>query len=185
MNSLADNLLMQQVRDGKVEKLGILFERYHVRLYNFFLYLTGKEDVSKDLVQNVFFRMLKNRHIYRGQGKFTMWMYKIARNAHIDYLRKLKREERFNKKLEEPISKDPVSDEKLVQRQEIALLRTALAKLPQKKREVLVLSRYQNMKYGEIAELLGRRVGTVKTQIYRAIKDLRNIFTELSGGEVS
>jgi RNA polymerase sigma-70 factor (ECF subfamily) len=69
--------------------------------------------------------------------------------------------------------------------QEVQLLRTALAKLPLKKREVLILSRYQNLKYKEIAELLDCRIGTVKAHVHRAIKELGKIYFDLQGGTVS
>src|SRR5512135_3078860 len=85
-----DNELMEQVRDGKVEKLAILFERNQVMLYNFFLRLTGDRAASEDLVQEVFIRILKYRAGYQGESRFAVWMFQIARNAHIDYLRKQK-----------------------------------------------------------------------------------------------
>ena len=89
---ISDNQLMEDVKTGKVEKLAVLFEKYHVQLFNFFLRLTGNRGVSEDLVQDVFMRILKYRKTYRGQSKFTVWMYQIARNAHIDHLRKKKGE---------------------------------------------------------------------------------------------
>ena len=185
MNTLTDNQLMIQVRDGDVDKLGMLFERYHKKLYNFFLRIAGNRNVSEDLVQEVFFRMLKYRETYQGQSKFTTWMFKIAHNANIDYFRKHKREEPIAENYKEPVSPDPVPEDQIEQSQEIAFIRYALAKLSLKKREVLVLSRFHNLKYDEIAELLGCRTGTVKVHVHRAIKDLEKIYTELSGGLAS
>ena len=69
--------------------------------------------------------------------------------------------------------------------EDIDLVRQALAQLPLKKREVLVLSRFQDLKYREIAELLGCQIGTVKAHVHRAIKDLGKIYYELSGGTAS
>jgi RNA polymerase sigma factor (sigma-70 family) len=185
VNMLVDNKIMEDVRDGKVEKLAVLFERHHVALYNFFIRLTGKTNISEDLVQDVFFRILKYRHTYKGQSKFTIWMYQIARNAHIDYLRKLKEELPLEEQWDEAASYEPTPIEELEKGQDIALLREALAKLPMKKREILVLSRYQNLKYKEIAELFGWHIGTVKAHVHRAIKELGKIYFELSGGVAS
>ncbi|HET9131995.1 MAG TPA: RNA polymerase sigma factor, partial [Terriglobia bacterium] len=84
--------LMLAVRDGVVSTLGILFERYHERLYNFFVRHTNRRDASEDLVQDVFFRMLKYRHTYRGDAPFTVWMYQLARNASADYFKKWRQE---------------------------------------------------------------------------------------------
>lgn len=182
MNSVEDNRLMEQVKEGKVEKMAILFERYHVMLYNFFLRLTGNKSVSEDLVQDVFFRMLKYRSTYKGKNKFSVWMYQIGRNAHIDFLRKKKQEVPLEEQWDEAMSKEPTPDERLEQTKDIALLRNALARLPLKKREVLVLSRFQDMKYKEIAELFGCHIGYVKALVHRAVKDLRKNYFKLSGG---
>jgi RNA polymerase sigma-70 factor (ECF subfamily) len=176
---------MEKVSDGKVEKLAILFERHNLMLFNFFLRLTGNRNVSEDLVQDVFFRILKYRSTYKGESKFTIWMYQIARNVHVDYLRKHKRELSLEDQQKEVASQQPTPDEKVAQGQEIAMVREALARLPLKKREVLILSRFQNLKYKEIAVLLGCHIGTVKTHVHRAIKELGKIYLDLSGGTAS
>src|SRR5258708_40287137 len=79
---------MLAVRDGDVERMGVLFDRHHRMLFNFFLRVAGNRGLSEDLVQEVFFRMLKYRHTYQGAANFTAWMYQIARNAHLDHTRK-------------------------------------------------------------------------------------------------
>ena len=185
MRIASDNSLMEQVRDGHVERLAVLFERYHVMLYNFFIRLTGNTSVSEDLVQEVFIRVLKYRATYRGEDKFTLWLYRIARNAHVDYLRKRKVEISLDEQWEEAPSKEPSPEERTEQAQEIAWLNQAMRRLPLKKREVLILSRYQNLKYREIADLMGCRVGTVKALIHRAVKELGKAYFELSGGVTS
>jgi len=182
---MTDNTLMEEVKEGKVEKLAVLFEKYHVQLFNFFLRLTGNRGVSEDLVQDVFLRILKYRTTYRGQSKFTVWMYQIARNAHIDYLRKSKGELSLDDQWDEVVETEPTPLDRLERGQDVKLLQEALARLPLKKREVLVLSRYQDMKYKDIAELFGCQIGTVKAHVHRAIKDLGKIYYELSGGTVS
>jgi len=185
VNSIADNQAMKEVSEGKVEKLAILFERHHVPLYNFFLRLTGNRNISEDLVQEVFLRILKYRQTYQGQSKFTVWMYQVARNAHIDHLRKKKEQVPLDEQWDEATSSDLSPEEKVEISQEIGLLHKALAKLPLKKREILILSRFQNLKYTEIAELFGWQTGTVKANIHRATKELSKIYFELSGGMVS
>jgi RNA polymerase sigma factor (sigma-70 family) len=185
VNLFTDNRLMEDIKEGKVEKMAVLFEKHHVSLYNFFLHLTGNRSTSEDLVQEVFMRMLKYRSTYQGRSKFTLWMYQIARNAHIDYLRKRKEEFPLDEQWYEPVTADSSPPEMLESGQEVQLLRVALAKLPLKKREVLILSRYQNLKYKEIAELMDCRIGTVKAHVHRAIKELGKIYFELQGGTVS
>jgi RNA polymerase sigma-70 factor (ECF subfamily) len=173
---------MEEVRDGQVEKLAILFERYQVMLYNFFLRLTGNRGLSEDLVQDVFLRILKYRKTYQGQSKFTVWIYQIARNAHVDHLRKRKPDVPLDEQFEEAAIPEKLPVEKMDAEIEIALLRKALDRLPLKKKEVLLLSRFQEMKYKDIAELLGCNIGSVKSAVHRAIKDLGRIYCELQGG---
>jgi RNA polymerase sigma factor (sigma-70 family) len=182
VNETSDNRLMEEVRDGKVEKLAILFERHHVMLYNFFLRLTGNRGAGEDLVQDVFFRILKYRKTFKGESKFTVWMYQVARNAHVDYLRKQKPEVPLEAQFEEPASPEDGPAEKLAADLDIELLRMALDRLPLRKKEILVLSRFQNMKYKDIALLLDCSISTIKTTVYRAVKDLGRIYCELQGG---
>jgi RNA polymerase sigma factor (sigma-70 family) len=180
-----DNELMELVRDGRVEKLAILFERYQTMLYNFFLRLTGNRAASEDLVQEVFIRILKYRAGYQGENRFVVWMFQIARNAHVDFLRKKKGEVALDDQFAEAPSQEPLPEERFEADQEAALVRRALDKLPPKKRELLVLFRFQNLKLREIAELLDVQVGTVKVQVHRALKDLSRIYLELQGGKAS
>lgn len=181
MTSQPDNQVMLKVRDGELDQLSILFERYSKTLFTFFLRLTKNQAISEDLVQDVFLRMLKYRHTYRGDGKFTNWMFHISRNAHVDFFKKQNREQQFSENDPEPISEDSNPDEHLEASQDVALLQAALTKLSIEKREVLVLSRFHNMKYEDIAQIQDCQVGTIKARVHRAIKELRDIYFELSG----
>ena len=185
VQAVTDNQLMEEVRAGQVERLAVLFERHHVKLCNFLLRLTGNQSISEDLVQDVFCRMLKYRSTYKGTSRFTIWMYQIARNSHIDYLRKAKSSLPLDEQWEEVASMEPSPAQQAEIGQEIALMQRALSQLPMKKREVIILSRFQNLKYKDIAELLGCQIGTVKAHVHRAIKELRKIYLDLSGETVS
>ena len=186
VNSGADHLLMLKVRDGDVGQLGALFERYHGMLFNFFLRMSGSRSASEDLVQEVFFRMLKYRHTYRDESNFVTWMYKIARHVRFDDLRK-KRNEVMLEEEEKAgqVSHYPLPGEKLEKRQEVELLRNALARIAPDRRELLILSRFQLLKYEEIAEILGCQVGAVKVRVFRAVRELRAAFFELVGEKAS
>ena len=174
-----DQQLMLAVRDGEVEKLGVLFDRHHRALYNFFLRLTRERSAAEDLVQEVFIRVLKYRHTYRGDSQFLTWAYQIARRAHIDWLRKKKPEAQWDDERPEPASHEPAVSERLREGQEQELLKTAFARLPDDRQEILVLTRYQEMEYGEVAKVLGCNVGAVKTRVHRATRDLAEIFFRL------
>jgi RNA polymerase sigma-70 factor (ECF subfamily) len=182
MDSLSDSEVMEKVRDGQVEKLAILFEKHHVKVFNFFLRLTGSQNLIEDLVQNVFVRILKYRSTYEARGTFAVWMFRIARNVHVDYLRKNKPNYDLDDQFEEPESEEDSPMYAFEQKQERELIQKALSQLPLKKREALILNRFQDMKYKEIAELFGCKEGTVKANIHRAVKQLGKIYFELQGG---
>ena len=177
-----DENLMQAVRDGDVTKLGLLFDRHHRVLFDFFVRMTGSGAVADDLVQDVFFRMLKYRGTFRDESRFKGWMFHIARNARFDYYKKHKAETLMPEEGAENVeSRTPHPGRELEHEEQTTLLERALFKLDAEKREVLVLSRYQDMKYDQIAELMECEVGTIKTRVHRALKELRQIFLKLSG----
>ena len=181
---MTDNELMFQVRDGDVGKLGVLYERYHGKLYGFFVRHTSKREVSEDLVQDVFFRVLKYRHTFRGEAPFTVWMYQLARNASADYFRKWKHETPMTEGIEEQQSDDLLPSERVQEQEEHRLLKAAMSKLSEDKREVLVMSRFQDLKYEEIGKILDCPVGTVKARVHYALKDLRDEYMKLTGADV-
>lgn len=183
MKESTDHQLMLAVRDGDLDKLGHLFEKYHQQLYNFFRRQLGNPQTSEDMVQDVFYKMLKYRHTYRGQGKFTTWMFSIAHNTKIDYFRKTKRPMESIDDTQELVSGNPNPEEMSELSDRHDLLYRALERLSDQRREVLLLSRFQNMKYREIAEVMGCTTGAVKKRAFLAIKDLQSIFKELNDGK--
>jgi RNA polymerase sigma-70 factor (ECF subfamily) len=174
---------MASVRDGDVQQLGVLFERHHRPLYDYFVRLTRDRTLSEDLVQEVFLRILRYRHTYRAESEFRFWLYQIARNARADHFRK-RRDETELPEDDDFASAAPGPSAALEESQSHALLRAALDRLPEDKREVLVLSRFQHLKYDQIARLLGCSVTAVKVRVHRAMKDLRSAYFELSKDHV-
>lgn len=172
---------MLQVRDGDVDKLGVLFERHHVKLYNFLVRVTNRPEASEDLVQEVFFRMLRYGRSFRGDAPFTVWMFQMARNAATDHFRKWKNERPLNEGAGESPDDRPSPSESIEATEQSELMRRALTRLSAEKREVLMLSRYEELKYEEIGLILNCPVGTVKARVHRALKDLKKEYQSLSG----
>jgi RNA polymerase sigma-70 factor (ECF subfamily) len=179
-----DDLAMQQVRDGNVGKLSLLFDRYHRPLFRFFLHLTGSHETSEDLVQEAFFRVLKYRQTFQTGTRFKPWLYQIARNAHIDHAGKHKPETVMPEEIEFR-SPGKLQDETFRLKQDSLFLRKALAELSLEKREVLIMSRYQDLKYEEIAGILKCEVGAVKVRVYRALRELGDRFFAMRGERAS
>jgi RNA polymerase sigma factor (sigma-70 family) len=182
VNEAPDSSLMIEVQGGDVSSLAVLFERHHRALFNYFVHTNGSRELSEDLVQDVFVRILKYRKSYRADRPFTAWMYQIARNAQIDLLQKRKHEAPIG---DTDFGSENSMDQNLKRKQEIGLLRRAMARLPLEKRELLALSRFQNLKYEEIGTILGCDVGTVKVRVYRAVRALATIYFELAGEKAS
>src|SRR5712671_6459554 len=180
MTSAPDEDLMLEVRNGAGESLGVLFDRYQAPLYNFYSKLTGDRVLSEDLVQEVFLRILKYRQSYRPGTPFRAWIYQIARNARVDHFRRAPRQVALNPEMLPPV----LPGDSAQHGQEAELLHRALMQLPEEKREILILSRFQELKYDEIAQMLGCETGTVKVRVFRALKDLKTVFQQLENQRV-
>ena len=182
--------MMAQVGEGQVAQLAVLFERHHRSLFRYFVSMSNHREQAEDLVQEVFFRMLRYRTSYDPAQSFTAWMYQIARNAGVDQVRKRNSTpvvdiDTFVDRRAELVSSAPGPEESASHVQDLALLRRAMDQLPEDKREILVLSRFQGMKHEDIATVLGCEVGTVKVRVYRAIRALEQIYFTLEKEKVS
>lgn len=173
---------MLSVKADNLDKMGLLFERYHRVLFAFFYHSTGQAASSEDLAQTVFYRMLKYRHTYTGDGEFRTWMYHLSRNVLNDYFKKNHRviyQEDITT-ISERSHSEPSADTQLEKKQESEKLHQALAKLNPEYREVLILSRFQELSYQEIAEILKTTEGNIKVKVHRAMKELKHIYLKSS-----
>lgn len=172
---------MLRVKTGDLSKMGLLFERYHRELFGFLYHMSNKADASEDMVQTVFYRMLKYRHTFTGEGAFRTWMYHLARNVLVDTVHQNKRSAHHQDVADyaDRIGGGALADEQLHKTEEVATLQDALARLTPDHREVLVMSRYQELKYEEIARILNTTEGAVKVRIHRAMNELKKIYFTL------
>jgi RNA polymerase sigma factor (sigma-70 family) len=178
---LPDHDLMLAVRDGDLDCMGELFERHHGPLFGYLSKVTGNRTSAEDIVQNVFQRMLKYRHTYRDEGSFTAWMYHLARRCATDHYRKAS---------SAPVAVDPShleshtdeSDsaaESAAISDDHALLHRALGRLERDDREVLLLSRLQELSFAEVATILECSVGAARVRAHRALRTLRDHYLQL------
>ena len=171
---------MVKVRDGDLDRLGLLFERYKKPLFGFFHGLCRDRDLSEDLVQNTFFRILKYRHLFRGEGNFKTWMFHIARNVNNDHYRKDKLKAKDSvENWQERLGHEENRFVEMQQDEEQQMLSMAMDRLPDDKREILLLSKYQDKKYKEIGEILGCSEGAVKVKVFRALQELKGVYQQL------
>jgi RNA polymerase sigma factor (sigma-70 family) len=167
---------MLLVKEGQLSELTALFDRYQAPLYNFFLRLTLDKAASEDLTQNLFYRVIRYRQSFEpAQGSFRSWVYRMARNIHFDHC---KQEQKAPGRLTDPEEAEErlagkVSGYSEAQYQQ---LDEAMARLSPDQREILVLSRYQGLKYEEISRIKDISVAAIKVQVFRAIKQLRHLY---------
>jgi RNA polymerase sigma factor (sigma-70 family) len=183
---MTDNELMLLVKAGELDRMKVLFRRHSHALYNFLYHMTHDKEASEDLVQNVFYRMLKYRNTYTGKGEFLTWMFHIARNILKDEFKKEKRVGNYDN-LEEVSGKiggGILADEQLGKKQARHQLYLALGKLNEDEREILVLSKFQELKYHEIAQLLSISEGAVKVRVHRAFHQLKSIYLKMESYEM-
>ena len=155
---------MLKVKSGDVDRMGLLFERYHRPLFGFLYHMLGG-----------------SRATFPGEGEFRTWMYHLARNVLADHVRKNRHAVHHADVAEiaETLAGGHLADEGLEQAQDVAQLHQALARLSPENREVLVLSRFQELKYGEIALLLNTTEGAVKVRAHRALNELKTTFLRI------
>lgn len=160
-----------------------LFARFQKPLFNFFFRMVGRRETAEDLVQETFLKVCRFGQTFRGShAKFTTWLYSVAGNQCRDYLRHSSRrpetsfaeiEEGFlENQSSDPMGSSPVED-RLLQLELRAVLKSAIDSLPEKERSAIVLREYQGLEYKEIAEVLRCPIGSVKVLIFRARHRLR------------
>jgi RNA polymerase sigma factor (sigma-70 family) len=176
VEELTDEIIMGRVKNGQLPELSVLFDRYHVKLYNFFLKLTLNKEASEDLTQNVFYRVIKYRNTYSDrEGSFKSWIYRMARNLHFDHCRQQKKKAEINRQLGDNHENIRLTEEPQ-QEGELNKLGLALLQLQPDQRELIMLSRFSGLKYEEISKIHGKSVVAVRVQLHRAIKHLRKIY---------
>lgn len=170
MKELTNEELMATVSDGNLDMLKILFERHHMHVFNFLHKMCGDKMLSEDLTQDVFYKLMKYRTSYNN-GNFTSWMFTIARNS-------LKTHFRRNKENHEDINSITYSLTLLQDdnKADYSTLQKALATLPAADRELIVLHRFQGIRYQEIAAIVDSTPGAVKTKMSRAMKKLKSVY---------
>lgn len=176
LNQLTDEELMAQVANGNLDAMTYIFERYNVRIYNFLFQMTRDVSVCEDLTQNVFYKVIKYKHTYKG-GKFVSWIFKITRNIFSDYYQKQKK----TQILEDIDLVAKHEDENLVEKQEkLNHLEKVLSTLNNNDKELIIMNRLQEIKYEQIAEILNTTPGAVKTKVCRIIKKLRTNYFQIT-----
>jgi RNA polymerase sigma-70 factor, ECF subfamily len=189
--TVAVNTDTQQIARGLRERdvafLHALVEQYQYRLVRYLIFLLGSRDPVDDLVQETWLRVLERGHTYDGQSRFESWLFAIARNLAIDYMRKrriisLDSNDSGEQNLESlsPVSVATSPFEQAARTEDAQHLAKSLQTLEPIYREALVLRFQEDLSLQEIAAVVGAPVSTVSTRIYRGLASLR---VQMKGAE--
>lgn len=173
--------LMLKVKEGQIGYLSDLFEANHVALYNFYLKSGLNRALAEDLVQETFMRVLAYRTTYLAESSFKAWFYRIARNVVADHFRKLSNRDLHESFEEKHIAASQSLDQELEQESKQSDFDQALLAIPAEHREIIILSRFQQLNYSDIAELLNCNINTLKTRMRTAISNLKQEYRIITG----
>ena len=173
--------VIQSVLDGDVNAFETLVKEYEKNVYNLALRMTGNSEDAADMAQEAFIKAYNSLTAFRGDSKFSVWLYRIVSNVCLDFLRSRSRKQTVSlstenddgEEVELDIADETHSPEQLLDRSLTRdAVRRGLAALPPNHREILLLREIQGLSYEEIADVLGLEAGTVKSRIFRARKKL-------------
>ena len=171
-------------RERDMELLANLVERYQHRLVRYLLYLTGRREYAEDLAQETWIRVLQRGSQYNGRQRFDPWLFAIARNLAIDYLRKKRKAVEAASLPNDPdavlllSSSGPSPFEAAARSEDAMRLAGRLQILPPLYREALLLRFQEDLSLAEMAQVLGAPTTTVTSRIYRGLAALRSAFEE-------
>lgn len=183
-------MIVERVIGGEVEAFGILVERYQDRIYSAVHNYVMNADDAVDVAQDTFVKAYAKLRTFDADSAFYTWLYRIAINTAIDFLRRRKSrpadsldDDRYTEVGFEPASRDPRGDPErvAVMSEQKRALKNAIGQLSEKLRTVAVLHDVEGLSQEEVAEILKVPVGTVKSRVSRARTELRYLLQKQLG----
>ena len=183
-----DELLLRKAQHGDPEAFEQLITPLEQLIWRICWHYTGNRESAEDCGQETMIRIWRSLDSYRGDCALESWVYRIAANCCMDYLRKKKRDKSVSMEPMREQGFDPAdpslgTEEQVVAADEQKRLREAIAQLPENQREALILTQLEKVPYEEAAKLLGVSEGTIKSRVNRAKARLKEILSE--GRELS
>ena len=196
MTKFFENEIIRSVLRGNVNDFEKLVTAYEKNVYSLALRMIGDPEDAADMTQETFIKAYRSLSSFRGDSKFSSWLYRIASNVCLDFLRSRSRhpqvslsssDEDGRTAFELPdMSRNP--EEQLMKKLSMEAVRRGLEQLPEQQRQILVLRELGGLSYAELARILGLEEGTVKSRIFRARKRLCALLLRdgnISGGAAS
>ena len=181
--------VMLRVKAGDDSAFDYLVQKYRRPMVNFMYRMAHNSAGAEDLAQEVFLRVYRSRETYEASAKFTTWLYRIATNLAVNHARDTRHERPENQvSLDEPDEESgrtldvadaaPSVEENLVQRERVAAIRQRVEALPERQRIAVVMHKYQQMDYRQIADVLKLSESATKSLLFRAYETLREQLRE-------
>ncbi|MGI8741483.1 MAG: RNA polymerase sigma factor [Bryobacteraceae bacterium] len=183
-----DAELMVRVRDGDQASFGVLVERHRAPVIHFLYRMVQNQAVSEELAQEVFLRVFRSRHTYEPSAKFTTWLFRIATHLALNRIRD-GRKEKLQDSLDQHdgdgaprqlAEQSPTVEQMLVYRVKLQEVRKAIDGLPVKQRAAVLMHKYKEMEYSQIASVLSCSDSAVKSLLFRAYETLRGRLAHLA-----
>lgn len=187
--NLTDAELMLRVKDGDDSAFEYLAEKYRRPMLGFMYRVTRNTHLAEELAQEVFLRVYRARATYNAEAKFSTWLYRIASNLSVNYIRDTKYERPENTvRLDEPddetgatfdlADKRMNAEQQLLRRERLAAIKRHVQALPERQRNAVFMHKYQGMDYKQIAEVLNISESATKSLLFRAYETLRERLKE-------
>jgi RNA polymerase sigma-70 factor (ECF subfamily) len=189
--------LMLRVRRGDAESFDELLHRHRLPVVNYFCRMVRDRALAEDLAQEAFLRVYQARHRYQPEAKFTTWLYRIATNLALNAIRDRKGKgssapadsegevREGDSEVEQIPDSRPTVEQRLVDSERERVIREAVEALPANQRAAVILHKYQEVDYRQIAHVLGVSESAVKSLLFRAYENLRGRLEPLlKGGQV-
>ena len=178
---LSDDQIIERTLAGETEAFNTLVRRWENPIYGLSLRMLGRDEDARDVCQETFLAAFRNLRKFRGEAKFSSWLYRIALNACHSRLRRqdgatarsLDQEDENGRKSDLPDESSEDARERLERHQRTTIVRRALQGLPAEMRQVIVMKEYEELTFAEIAEILEIPVSTVKSRLYTGLQQLR------------
>lgn len=181
MTEVSEKKIIEKVLGGDANAFEELVLRYEKTVYNLALRMVGDRDDAFDMTQEAFIKAYGSLSSFRGDSKFSVWIYRITTNVCLDFLRSKSRKQQVSLTVSDDDDEDaqldipdPSSDpeQQLMQKMSMQSVEEGLKTLPDKQRQILVMRELGGMSYAEIGKALSLEEGTVKSRIFRARKRL-------------
>ncbi len=186
---LSDDQIIERTLAGETDAFSLLVRRWERPIYGLSLRMLGRDEDARDVCQETFLAAFRNLRKFRGDAKFSSWLYRIALNACHTRLRKqggmfeqsIDQEDEDGRKFELADAGAENLSERLQRDQRANMVRKALQTLPAEMRQVIIMKEYEELTFAEIAEVLQIPVSTVKSRVYTGLQQMRAKLEKMRG----